>query len=111
VHRRCKAIQEEPAENAGKFVERYARVYRTTKKPIIVVDGFSRELAKGEFVTAIGHSGCGKSTMLSMIAALNEISSARSVLDGRCRTIEQHEAARQVRMRRFAIEQFGRELR
>jgi len=70
--RRCKAIQKKPAENAGKFLERYAKVYRTTKSPVIVVNGFSRDIAKGEFVTAIGHSGCGKLSVLSMIAALNE---------------------------------------
>ena len=37
---------------------------------------------KGEFVTLIGHSGCGKSTVLSMAAGLNKISSGGIVLDG-----------------------------
>ena len=39
-------------------------------------------MKKGEFVTLIGHSGCGKSTVLSMAAGLNKISSGGIVLDG-----------------------------
>ena len=37
---------------------------------------------KGEFITLIGHSGCGKSTVLSMAAGLNEITRGGIVLDG-----------------------------
>jgi len=47
-----------------------------------VVKGFDLKMDKGEFITLIGHSGCGKSTVLSMAAGLNPISSGSVVLDG-----------------------------
>jgi nitrate/nitrite transport system ATP-binding protein len=58
------------------------KVYATPKGPLTVVDGFDLKMKKGEFVTLIGHSGCGKSTVLSMVAGLNGISSGGIVLDG-----------------------------
>ena len=60
-----------------------AKVYPTPKGPLTVVDGFDLRLKKGEFVTLIGHSGCGKSTVLSMVAGLNGISRGGIVLDGK----------------------------
>ncbi|WFP51469.1 ABC transporter ATP-binding protein [Methylomonas sp. EFPC3] len=48
-----------------------------------VVDGFDLKMKKGEFISIIGHSGCGKSTVLSMTAGLNEISEGGIVLDNR----------------------------
>ena len=47
-----------------------------------VVDGFDLNMKKGEFISLIGHSGCGKSTVLSMVAGLNDISDGGIVLDG-----------------------------
>jgi nitrate/nitrite transport system ATP-binding protein len=40
-------------------------------------------MRQGEFVSLIGHSGCGKSTVLSMTAGLTPISGGGIVLDGR----------------------------
>lgn len=40
-------------------------------------------IEKGEFVTLVGHSGCGKTTLLYMIAGLEEPSSGSIVVDGR----------------------------
>src|SRR3546814_7562923 len=40
-------------------------------------------MKKGEFVSLIGHSGCGKSTVLSMVAGLSEISGGGIILDGK----------------------------
>jgi nitrate/nitrite transport system ATP-binding protein len=40
-------------------------------------------MRKGEFVSLIGHSGCGKSTVLSMIAGLNDVSGGGIVLDNK----------------------------
>lgn len=59
------------------------KVYPTAKGPLTVVDGFDLTVAKGAFVTLIGHSGCGKSTVLSMAAGLNDISAGAVTLDGR----------------------------
>jgi nitrate/nitrite transport system ATP-binding protein len=58
------------------------KVYATPKGPLKVVDGFDLKVRKGEFISLIGHSGCGKSTVLSMAAGLNEISSGGIILDG-----------------------------
>lgn len=59
-----------------------SKVYPTPDGPLTVVEDFGLTLNKGDFVTLIGHSGCGKSTVLSMTAGLNPISSGGIVLDG-----------------------------
>jgi nitrate/nitrite transport system ATP-binding protein len=62
---------------------RLSKVYPTPKGPLTVVDAVDLQVKKGEFITLIGHSGCGKSTVLSMVAGLNEVSSGGVILDGR----------------------------
>ncbi|MEM6620796.1 MAG: nitrate ABC transporter ATP-binding protein [Pseudomonadota bacterium] len=59
------------------------KVYPTPQGPLTVVENFELTLNKGEFVSLIGHSGCGKSTVLTMTAGLNEISNGAIVLDGK----------------------------
>ncbi|MFT6450953.1 MAG: nitrate/nitrite transport system ATP-binding protein [Halocynthiibacter sp.] len=59
------------------------KVYPTPKGPLTVVENFDLKLKQGEFVSLIGHSGCGKSTVLTMTAGLNEISKGAIKLDGR----------------------------
>lgn len=74
-------------ENLGQ--ERYLeytqldKVYPTPKGPVAVVKDFNLKMKKGEFISLIGHSGCGKSTVLSMTAGLNEISKGGIILDGK----------------------------
>ncbi|MEX3017593.1 ABC transporter ATP-binding protein [Gymnodinialimonas hymeniacidonis] len=58
------------------------KVYPTPKGPLTVVEDFDLKLRKGEFISLIGHSGCGKSTALTMVAGLNEISKGAIKLDG-----------------------------
>lgn len=58
------------------------KVYPTPKGPLTVVDGFDLKLKQGEFISLIGHSGCGKSTVLSMVAGLTGISGGGIILDG-----------------------------
>lgn len=58
------------------------KVYPTPTGPLTVVEGIDLHLEKGEFVSLIGHSGCGKSTVLTMTAGLNEITDGWIALDG-----------------------------
>lgn len=68
-----------------RFVEfsEVRKTYATPKGPLTVVDGFDLKINKGEFISVIGHSGCGKSTVLSMAAGLNSISGGGIILDGK----------------------------
>jgi len=59
------------------------KVYKTKHGDAVVVRNFTLKMHKGEFVCIIGHSGCGKSTVLSMVAGLNEISGGGVILNGR----------------------------
>ncbi|MEM1050517.1 MAG: nitrate ABC transporter ATP-binding protein [Pseudomonadota bacterium] len=59
------------------------KVYPTPKGPLKVVEDFNLLMDKGEFISLIGHSGCGKSTVLTMAAGLNEITGGGIVLDNR----------------------------
>jgi len=59
------------------------KVYPTPKGPLTVVEDFDLKIDRGEFISLIGHSGCGKSTVLTMAAGLNEISQGAIKLDGR----------------------------
>ena len=58
------------------------KIYPTPQGEVAVVKDFELTMEKGEFVTLIGHSGCGKSTVLSMAAGLNPISEGSVILDG-----------------------------
>ncbi|MFC3101710.1 nitrate ABC transporter ATP-binding protein [Altererythrobacter lauratis] len=59
------------------------KVYPTPRGPLKVVDDFNLIMDRGEFVSLIGHSGCGKSTVLTMAAGLNNISGGGIVLENR----------------------------
>ena len=59
------------------------KVYPTPNGPLKVVENFNHIMDKGEFISLIGHSGCGKSTVLTMAAGLNEITGGGIVLDNR----------------------------
>ena len=59
------------------------KIYPTPKGEAIIVLDFNLRIKKGEFVTLIGHSGCGKSTVLSMLAGLNEVSGGGIILAGK----------------------------
>ncbi|MEO5339906.1 MAG: ABC transporter ATP-binding protein [Magnetococcus sp. MYC-9] len=63
--------------------EGVVKSFPTPKGPLTVVDGFNLHMSRGEFVSLIGHSGCGKSTVLSMVAGLTDVSLGGIVLNGR----------------------------
>ena len=44
--------------------------FPTPKGPFCALDKVDLKIQKGEFISLIGHSGCGKSTVLNIIAGL-----------------------------------------
>jgi len=48
-----------------------------------VLAGISLDVRRGEYISLIGHSGCGKSTVLSIVAGLLKATSGGVILDGR----------------------------
>lgn len=59
-----------------------AKIYPTPKGDYTVLKDLQLKIRKKEFITVIGHSGCGKSTMLTMVAGLNDISKGQIIVDG-----------------------------
>ena len=51
--------------------------------PLVVFDEVNFSIDKGEFVCIVGHSGCGKSTILNILAGLDEASGGVVVMAGR----------------------------
>jgi len=64
-------------------IDGLAKSFPTARGPAVIVKNFNLRLKKGEFVTLIGHSGCGKSTVLSMIAGLSSVSEGGIILAGK----------------------------
>ena len=69
--------------------ERYLELWRVTKVypgprgDVTIVRDFDLKVREGEFVSIIGHSGCGKSTVLSMVAGLNDLTGGGIIVAGR----------------------------
>jgi nitrate/nitrite transport system ATP-binding protein len=72
------------AQDLNRFLDfsKLSKTYPTPKGPLTVVEEFDLKVRRGEFISLIGHSGCGKSTVLSMAAGLNDISTGGIILDG-----------------------------
>jgi nitrate/nitrite transport system ATP-binding protein len=56
------------------------KTYATPLGPAVIVRDFTLDLKQGEFVSIIGHSGCGKSTVLSIVAGLLDKTSGAMIL-------------------------------
>ncbi|MFN7122902.1 MAG: ABC transporter ATP-binding protein [Hydrogenophaga sp.] len=61
-------------------VENLAKAYQADK-PVFADVSFA--IDKGEFVCIIGHSGCGKTTILNVLAGLDTATSGHCFMDGR----------------------------
>ena len=57
--------------------------FPTPKGPFCALQGVSLKIMKGEFVSLIGHSGCGKSTVLNIVAGLYQATYGGVMLNGR----------------------------
>jgi nitrate/nitrite transport system ATP-binding protein len=57
--------------------------FPTPQGPFVALDGVDLKIAQGEFVSLIGHSGCGKSTVLNIVAGLYQATQGGVILQGR----------------------------
>jgi nitrate/nitrite transport system ATP-binding protein len=64
-------------------LSKLTKIYPTPKGPAVIVQNFDLRIRKGEFVCLVGHSGCGKSTVLSMVAGLNDLTGGGIILAGK----------------------------
>jgi nitrate ABC transporter ATP-binding subunit len=60
-----------------------SRVFPTPTGPFIAVKDVNATIEAGEFVTILGHSGCGKSTVLSIVAGLDRATLGGVIIDGK----------------------------
>jgi len=69
----------------SRTVKKYLEIWQLKKAfgPLVVVEDFNLTLQQGEFVSLIGHSGCGKSTVLSIVAGLSEATAGTVILGGK----------------------------
>jgi nitrate ABC transporter ATP-binding subunit len=58
------------------------KVFATPTGPYVAVKNFSAVVQPGEFVSLLGHSGCGKSTVLSIVAGLERSTEGGVIVDG-----------------------------
>ncbi|MEW5755488.1 MAG: ABC transporter ATP-binding protein [Pseudomonadota bacterium] len=57
--------------------------FPTKKGAFKALDKVNLKIEKGEFISIIGHSGCGKSTVLNIIAGLHQATEGGVILNGR----------------------------
>ena len=57
--------------------------FPTPAGPFKALDKVELKIEKGEFVSLIGHSGCGKSTVLNIVAGLYQATEGGVILDGK----------------------------
>ena len=69
--------------NSYLSLENVSITFDTDNGPLTVLDDIRLRVAQGEFVSLIGHSGCGKSTVLNIVAGLLKASQGGVLLENR----------------------------
>lgn len=57
--------------------------FPTPQGEFVALKNVNLQIQKGEFISLIGHSGCGKSTVLNLVAGLHNPTDGGVILDGR----------------------------
>jgi nitrate/nitrite transport system ATP-binding protein len=64
-------------------VENLSKRYQTREGELTVFENANFGIEKGEFVCIIGHSGCGKSTIMNILAGLDESTDGAVFMEGK----------------------------
>jgi nitrate/nitrite transport system ATP-binding protein len=69
--------------NAYLNIDHVSITFPTDMGSLNVLDGINLAVQQSEFITLIGHSGCGKSTVLNIVAGLLQATGGGVILEGR----------------------------
>ncbi len=64
-------------------LDNIVKVYQTGSEDVTALRGVSLSFRESEFVAVLGHSGCGKTTLLNIIGGLDHYTSGDLVINGR----------------------------
>jgi len=64
-------------------IENVSKSFKGASGAVLALDRVSLNVAEGEFVCLVGASGCGKTTLLNMIAGLEKPDSGTVCTDGK----------------------------
>lgn len=65
------------------LIDHVSKVFPTANGEFEALKDVNLKINKGEFVSLIGHSGCGKSTVLNIVAGLHQASKGGVILEGK----------------------------
>ncbi len=71
-----------PSDKVILKIENVNRIYKDEESEVTALSDINLEVKKGEFISIIGASGCGKTTLLRLIAGLDKPQSGQLLLDG-----------------------------
>ena len=84
ARRRSTATEElQPIAPSKLAIEEVSKSFQSASGTVLALDRVSLNVAEGEFVCLVGASGCGKTTMLNIIAGLEKPDSGRVLADGK----------------------------
>ena len=64
-------------------LDNIVKVYETAGENVTALRGISLSFRENEFVAILGHSGCGKTTLLNIVGGLDQYTSGDLVINGR----------------------------
>src|SRR5688572_16636905 len=64
-------------------ITQLGKSYPSPNGEAVIVKNFNLDVNEGEFVCVLGHSGCGKSTVLSIVMGLNQATYGGIILSNR----------------------------
>src|SRR4029079_15712440 len=83
IHFALFQIEEQMSSSPPPAILRIEDVVKDFGGGAVAVNHVSLDIAKGEIFALLGSSGCGKTTLLRMIAGFEEPTSGRILLEGR----------------------------
>jgi NitT/TauT family transport system ATP-binding protein len=84
ARRRSTATEElQPIAPSKLAIEEVSKTFQSTSGTVLALDRVSLNVAEGEFVCLVGASGCGKTTLLNIIAGLERPDSGTVLADGK----------------------------